>query len=62
MGVLPQDVAEEGAASRQYHLVGLHLAVITSQGNIEEVLFFSQFSESDTNVRFKVVPPKAELL
>jgi len=42
--------------------VGLDLPRTTAQGAVEEIFFFSDFSEGHADIAFKVIPPQAELL
>ena len=62
VGVPAKDVPEERTASREDDFVSLHLGIITGKSNIKEVLLLAEFSESDTDVGLKVIPPQAELL
>ena len=59
--ILSQDIPKEGRAGRKDHFVGLHLAVVTRQSDIKEVFLFTQLAERNADVRFEVVPTKAEL-
>ena len=61
MGILSQDISEEGGASRKDHFVGLHLVVVTRQSDIKEVLLFTQLAECNADVGFEVVPPQTKL-
>ena len=62
VGVLPQDISEEGAAGGEDDFVGWQLVIITSESYVEEVFVFTEFAKSDTNVRFEVVSAEAKLL
>jgi len=61
MTISPKYCSEEWGAGRQDDLVSLDLVLVASEGDIEKVLVFTQFSKSATDVGFKVVPAKTKL-
>jgi len=61
VGVLPEDVPEEGGAGRQYQLVCLDLPGPTAQGAVEEILLLPDLSEGHTDVALKIIPAKTKL-
>ena len=60
--ILSQDVPKERGAGCQYHLVSLHLIVLTGDGHVKEILIITKLSEGHTDVRLEVVPLEAKLL
>ena len=62
MGVAAQHTSKEWTTGTQYHFMSLDLFILTSNGNIKEVLIISKFSESTADVALKFIPPKTELL
>ena len=62
MGVLPQYVSEKRRAGGEDHLVCRQLFILAGKSHIEKVLFFPQLTKCLTDIRLKVVPPKAKLL
>ena len=62
MRILSQDVPEKRGARCQYHLVSLHLIVLTGDGHVKEILIITKLSECHTDVGLEVVPLEAKLL
>ena len=62
VGVLPEDIAEEGAAGGDDHLVSFDLIVITGQSYVEKVFLVPELPKGPTDVGLEVVPLQAEFL
>ena len=60
--VLLENRSEERRAGRQDELVCLNLPGAAAEGAVKEFFVFSDFSKSDTDVAFKIIPPQTELL
>merc|ERR1719180_267729 len=61
VGVASKDGSEEWRAGGEDDFVSLYLLIIAGKGHVKKVLVFSQLSEGDTDVAFKVVPPQTKL-
>jgi len=62
VGILLQHSPKERGAGRKYKLVSLDLSGPTTQGAVKKILLFSDFSEGQTDVTLKIIPPQTELL